>query len=233
MAEFSVAQLQLAAEEGGWCDKPNDRGGETNRGWSMLSICRFGIPPSELGLTTPWGDDTWAPFGIGCATILQKIYDGWRAGRSTQTTLHALQAGLDPAKNEAVGPGRGILKPLTQTASDAAYLKHFWTPNHFGEITDQRVATKIYSNTVLTGPGAIKLAQQAVNGMGGQLVDDGQIGQHTIDALNGEDPQAFIDAYSDALVAHYRAVVAATPSDADFLPNWIHRANWQRTPIAP
>jgi lysozyme family protein len=230
MSAFQQAQDILAEQEGGWCDIAADKGGETNRGWSMLSILRFGIPPSELGIVPPWGDDTWAPFGLGCATILRFVLDGWKVGRSTQATLHALQAGLDPAKNEHVGPGRGILKPLTQALSDAAYLKHFWEPGRFALLADQRVATKLYSAGVnISTSEAVLLAQQTVNALGGQVVADGALGEHTAAAINGYDPQGFINAYSDTLSQHYRDICAHDPTQLVFLPNWLHRAAWGRT----
>lgn len=50
MAEFSPAVAVILKHEGGWVDDPNDLGGETNFGLSMLIIRRENLSPKDLGI---------------------------------------------------------------------------------------------------------------------------------------------------------------------------------------
>jgi lysozyme family protein len=50
MSTFDEANKVLAFHEGGWCDVPGDKGGETNFGWSTLTIKRLGLSAADLGI---------------------------------------------------------------------------------------------------------------------------------------------------------------------------------------
>jgi lysozyme family protein len=53
MATFQAAIPVLMAHEAGWCDVPGDLGGETNFGWSTLTIKRLGLTAEDLGIKGP------------------------------------------------------------------------------------------------------------------------------------------------------------------------------------
>lgn len=114
----------------------------------------------------------------------------------------------------------GCLKQMTVETAKDLYLKHFWSP-FFDQIENQTSATKIFDFCVNAGMShGIQVAQQAA----GASVD-GIIGPGTVVAINTL-ATAFVPAMARAMEAYYRAVVANRPSDAEFLPNWLHRAAW-------
>ena len=64
MASFSLAIPTVLRHEGGWCNTPGDKGGETNYGISLLAIVpREGWRPEDLGL---------ANFNPGCMKFLSQ-----------------------------------------------------------------------------------------------------------------------------------------------------------------
>ena len=95
MSSFDLAIPTILMHEGGWVSDPQDLGGETNYGISMLMIRRSGLTPQELGvdnLTTPgclkkmtvdgakkiYLKYYWAPFhydSINDQTVATKIFD--------------------------------------------------------------------------------------------------------------------------------------------------------------
>lgn len=69
MSTFEAAIPVIMAHEGtdknNWVDNPNDPGGETIWGWSMLTIKKLGLSPRDLGLD----QDT---FTKGCLRAVSK-----------------------------------------------------------------------------------------------------------------------------------------------------------------
>jgi lysozyme family protein len=53
MSTFELSVPVFMAHEGGWCDVKGDRGGETNFGWSTLTIKRLGLTAEDLGVPGP------------------------------------------------------------------------------------------------------------------------------------------------------------------------------------
>ena len=79
------------------------------------------------------------------------------------------------------------IKELTPEQASNIYLKYFWTPNRYGELKEQRVATKIFDFCVHKGAGgANKSLQQATNmALKKDLLKiDGICGSFTINAVN-------------------------------------------------
>ena len=105
---------------------------------------------------------------------------------------------------------------LTVAAASAIYQRDFWL---FSGISSQAVANKMFNEYVNMRHDAIKLAQRIVG-----VNADGSYGPHTEAAINAADAVMFLSAFRTALVAHYSAIVAANPSEAKFLNNWLARA---------
>jgi len=53
MSTFEAAIPVVMQHEGGWVDNPADPGGETNWGWSTLTIKRLGLTAADLGIPGP------------------------------------------------------------------------------------------------------------------------------------------------------------------------------------
>jgi lysozyme family protein len=108
------------------------------------------------------------------------------------------------------------IKNLTVAEATAIYLRDLWL---FGGIVVQAVATKLFDSYVNERHDAIKIAQRIVG------VDvDGSYGPHTEAAINGVDPAVFLAGFRSGLITHYEAIVAAHPSEAEFLNGWLRRA---------
>ncbi len=69
MSSFEAAIPVIMSHEGtdklSWVDDPADPGGETQWGWSMLTIKRLGLQPNDLGLQT-------RNFYPGCLKLVTK-----------------------------------------------------------------------------------------------------------------------------------------------------------------
>jgi lysozyme family protein len=66
----------------------------------------------------------------------------------------------------------------------------------------------------------IKHLQQIVN-----VDDDGKFGPGTLAAVNAANPETVFNALKQARIQFYHAVVAAHPSDQQFLQQWLERTN--------
>jgi lysozyme family protein len=106
----------------------------------------------------------------------------------------------------------------------AFYQAHFWD-NWFAQLNADELAKRVFDFAVNGGSGtAVKTLQQAINTLGGSLTVDGGWGPNTVAAANSADPNAAVQAFIAARVAHYQAIVAANPSDARYLSVWLDRA---------
>lgn len=176
MSDFNVAIQVVLTHEGGWVSNPNDPGGETNFGWSMMNIQRIGLTPDDLGVPN-----------------------------------------FDP----------GCLKSMTVDTAIALYKKYYWDPGGYEAILDQTSATKIFDCGINCGPAhAHQMAQRAATACGRQVTADGVLGPMSIAAINTIFAPDFVRAMGAQMEAYYRALVAAKPSDAEFLSNWLKRAAW-------
>ncbi len=109
-------------------------------------------------------------------------------------------------------------------AVQAFYQAHYWN-DWFAQLVSDEVAKRVFDFSVNGGSGtAVKTLQQAVNALGGNLTVDGGWGPHTIAAANAADQAALVQAFIAARVAHYQAIVAANPADAQYLKGWLARA---------
>lgn len=109
-------------------------------------------------------------------------------------------------------------------AVQAFYQAHYWN-DWFAQLASDELAKRVFDFSVNAGSGAaVKTLQQAVNALGGSLTTDGGWGPHTLAAANAADQAALMQAFIAARVAHYRAIAAANPADAQYLNSWLERA---------
>ena len=109
-------------------------------------------------------------------------------------------------------------------AVQAFYQAHFWN-NWFAQLDTDDLAKRVFDFAVNGGSGtAVRTLQRAVNQLGGSLTVDGGWGPSTIAAANSADPDALVQAFIAARVAHYQAIVAGNPADAKYLDVWLARA---------
>lgn len=111
----------------------------------------------------------------------------------------------------------------------AFYQGEFWVPMQLGSIWSQDVANRVLDAGVNMGMAmAAKLLQEAINATmdprATKLAVDGRIGPQTIDEANSCAPTTLLEAFRQQRLAHYEAIVAAKPEDAQYLPAWRARA---------
>jgi lysozyme family protein len=113
------------------------------------------------------------------------------------------------------------------------YQMHFWS-DWFDDLTSDEVAKRVFDASVNMGSvAAVRCLQQAVNvtyatESDDLLIPDGQWGLHTVTttnlliAMHGE--ASMVEAFQQSRVARYKAIAAANPALAHYLPQWIARA---------
>lgn len=114
---------------------------------------------------------------------------------------------------EATNHGYEV-RALTIEQAKAIYVSDYW---RFDDVADQRIATKLFDMAVNMGQRtAAKIAQRLCG-----VVLDGVIGPNTVAAINGK---LTLDMLRDACVIRYAHIVAADPTQARFIVDWMGRA---------
>lgn len=117
------------------------------------------------------------------------------------------------------------IKNLTVDQAKAIYLRDFWSPFAFDQISNDDVATKIFDTSVNVGSKrAFRFAQQAANTFGKGLVEDGAFGPKSVSAVNSIDPKQFLVAFRKIQSDYYKGLVDAKPNLSVFLRGWLARA---------
>lgn len=81
------------------------------------------------------------------------------------------------------------IKNLTLLQAKQVYLDHFWLPYQIAAINNQHIANFIFDLLVNMGPGHdTQIVQRACNNLENDLDVDGRMGPHTLQAINGADP---------------------------------------------
>ena len=106
------------------------------------------------------------------------------------------------------------------------YRSDYWAAIRGDEIDDQRVATKILDMAVNMGVRqAVVLCQRAVNaGDRMQLVEDGVLGQRTLNAMNQCLAERLLQHLREACAAFYQHLAAVRPEAQMYLRGWLARA---------
>jgi lysozyme family protein len=139
--------------------------------------------------------------------------------------ISGINSGAWPAEFAAIAAlPQSEREPLVQQF----YQNHFWN-NWYAQVESDDLCKRVFDFAVNGGSGtAVRCLQRAVNSLAGdgaaQLIDDGEWGPMTLGAVNATDPAAMTTAFQAARVAHYQAIVAANPADAQYLPQWLARA---------
>lgn len=119
------------------------------------------------------------------------------------------------------------LRLVTRATAERIYRRVYWDRYGYDRIDDQLCATKVFDAAVNMGAGtAHALAQRACNVLGARVDIDGFIGIQTIGAINALEPHEFQGAMGGEMAGRYHEIVARDPSQACWLPNWLHRARW-------
>lgn len=117
---------------------------------------------------------------------------------------------------------------LTPAHSKHLYHTGFWVPNRLPQVTNNKVATKIFDIAVNTGSRqAWRIVQRACNTEcepGDELEVDGKVGPKTLGIVNAIGQKKLIDAIRKEQLAFYENLVERKPSLAVFLNGWTNRA---------
>lgn len=95
------------------------------------------------------------------------------------------------------------VRVMTEEQADGIYLADYWNKNHLGDIESQAVAMKAFSLIVNAGANGAKIVQRAA-----QVLDDGQVGPHTIAAINAVDADVLMTAIVEAQKTYYWNITA-------------------------
>lgn len=161
--------------------------------------------PNDAGGETIWGLDK--------ATDSQ--WPGWAA--VDQARANGMPT-ADLASN---------LWPQLQASVTAWYAANYWNPIQGSQIQNQALANVLFDCDVVCGVGAAgKLIQAAINDLGQSppLTVDGQIGPATLAAINAVPMGEAVIQFVNRWVLHCCAIVAANPSQSEFLVGWVRRA---------
>jgi lysozyme family protein len=195
MAEFNIAEKITGRNEGGYANNPSDTGGETYAG-----IARNFWP-------------NWK--GWEFIDKYKSQYPGQSAEVKNKLTL----AGWINAS------ARVATEPVNDLVSQF-YKQNFWNVNHLDFINDQQLANSVYDFGVNSGTGrAADKLQDAYNDIrpagAPALVNDGDIGKKTLDAINSVSPEVIYNSYNHLRGAFYNSL--AVGSQKQFLASWLSR----------
>lgn len=114
------------------------------------------------------------------------------------------------------------IKNLTPQRAMEIYKQYFWDPNHYGDIKDIDIATKVFDAAVNSGPVPANIClQRAIKAQSPAqiLLEDGVLGPKSIAAINSYDKSTLLPALKSELAGHYRQI-----ADKKYLNGWLHRA---------
>lgn len=116
------------------------------------------------------------------------------------------------------------IRLLTKEKAVEIYDLYFWRPNHYDQIEDQKIATKIFDFAINMGSfAANKIAQRAVRAaVGVKLIEDGEIGLKTLSAFNMCKPELLMVALKSEGAGYYRNI--RYNGSKDFVTGWLNRA---------
>ncbi len=112
------------------------------------------------------------------------------------------------------------IQGLTLRKAVEIYRARYWR-SYYAEITDQRIANKLFSLAVNMGHGpAQKCLQRAIRGAGLPAVKvDGVLGPKTIRSVNDADPGALLASFRSEAACYYRGL-----NQPRFVDGWENRA---------
>lgn len=106
-----------------------------------------------------------------------------------------------------------------------AQIKDFYKVNFWGGLTlvsSQRIADTVYDMRVNSGVLRTNIMlQKAINNLGGNLTEDGILGDKSMQAINSSDPEALFTDFNRLRENYYRTIAKGT--QAQFLAGWLKR----------
>ncbi len=147
----------------------------------------------------------------------------WEGGYSDQSADRGGPTNFGITEETARASGySGDMRGFTKEHAAEIYRRKYW---RFAALDDQRVATKIFDMVVNFGPGhAIRIVQEALNGIDAGLSVDGAYGPRTENTINAVQPGKMLDLLVQDCIDHYTAIVHRDPTQAVFLKGWLRRA---------
>lgn len=139
----------------------------------------------------------------------------WTSGHVGVGTLVGTNGGITALDM----PGADI-EHLTTEQKVQYYLANYWKPL-YSQIFSQSVANKLFDMGVLFGIATIvKILQNVL-----EISPDGVFGPDTLGAVNNTQSAILLPIFESSIMVHARAVAAANPNEAAFLPDWLRRIN--------
>lgn len=117
------------------------------------------------------------------------------------------------------------IRQLSEADATKLYRQYFWDKNHYENIHDQDIATKVFDLAVNMGSyAANRVLQRAVrSAIGLRLVEDGIMGQKTFTAVNLAKPPILLAAIKSEAAGFYRAI--RYKGSRFFMTGWLNRAH--------
>ena len=112
------------------------------------------------------------------------------------------------------------IKSITVEQAKAIYEADYWDRYGFGQLTSQRVATKVFDAAVNAGPvTAIRILQDSLNHfLAGPIVADGKLGKFTADAASHVPDETLLPELRARLAKHHIDL-----NQPEFLLGWLRR----------
>lgn len=112
------------------------------------------------------------------------------------------------------------IRALTQDQALGLYRTQWWDRYGYGQLADQRLATKIFDLAVNMGAGqAHRLVQRALRAVGKTVREDGVMGPETRAAVDAYAYQGLLPALRSEAAGFYRSL-----NKPEFVAGWLNRA---------
>jgi lysozyme family protein len=133
--------------------------------------------------------------------------------KTFQQCSHEL-LGIDPTSEN--------LKNLTDAQAGVIYKTLYWNKIQADSFATQALANIVCDFFVNAGTHATKLLQHELNNMGANVIEDGTIGQASLQALAAFDNVQVYRQYKQGRIGYYQALGQRFPQ---FLQGWLNRVN--------
>ncbi len=122
--------------------------------------------------------------------------------------------GIDPTSEN--------LKNLTDAQAGVIYKTLYWNKIQADSFAAQALANIVCDFFVNAGTHATKLLQHVLNNMGANVIEDGTIGQASVQALAAFDNVQVYRQYKQGRIRYYQTLGQRFPQ---FLQGWLNRVN--------
>ena len=141
-----------------------------------------------------------------------------------ETNKGITMATFQQCSHELLGidPTSGNLKSITDAQAGVIYKTLYWNKIQGDAFAAQGLANIVCDFFVNAGTHATKLLQHVLNDMGGNVVEDGTIGQSSLQALAAFDQVQVYRQYKEGRIGYYQALGQKYPQ---FLKGWLNRVN--------